>query len=253
MLDQDDIDRFVRDGWVRLDAAFSPDLAAEVRAALWPETGADPGDPATWTQPVVRLGDHVGGPFAVVVNAPALRAAFDRLVGPGRWLPRVSIGYGVVRFPAPGDPGDTGWHVDASFPGGDPADFMSYRVNVRSRGRALLMLLLFSDTGEDDAPTRLRVGSHREVARLLAPAGEEGLGFMDLAARLGATDGLPEALATGPAGTAYLCHPFLVHAAQPHRGARPRFMTQPPLLWRGEPTLDGPSAVERAIREALAR
>ncbi len=35
------------------------------------------------------------------------------------------------------------------------------------------------------------------------------------------------ALATGEAGTVYLCHPFLVHAAQIHRGKRPRFMAQP--------------------------
>ncbi|MGE0704041.1 MAG: phytanoyl-CoA dioxygenase, partial [Vicinamibacterales bacterium] len=27
-----------------------------------------------------------------------------------------------------------------------------------------------------------------------------------------------------------LCHPFLVHGAQPHQGERPRFLAQPPLL-----------------------
>jgi hypothetical protein len=58
-------------------------------------------------------------------------------------------------------------------------------------------------------------------------------------------------LASGPAGTVYLCHPFLVHAAQPHRGTRPRFMAQPPLL-PGEPLrIDGPSSVEQAIAAAL--
>jgi len=31
----------------------------------------------------------------------------------------------------------------------------------------------------------------------------------------------PQALATGEAGTAYLCHPFLIHAAQKHRGSVP--------------------------------
>ena len=44
------------------------------------------------------------------------------------------------------------------------------------------------------------------------------------------TGGCDQALAIGPAGTVYLCHPFLVHAAQPHRGSQPRFMAQPPLL-----------------------
>jgi len=108
------------------------------------------------------------------------------------------------------------------------------------------MLFLFSDVGEDDAPTRLRLGSHRDIARQLAPHGEAGLTLRELAA-----DGFAgsahrqEALATGEAGTVYLCHPFLVHAAQPHRGQRPRFMAQPPLLPAGP--LDPAMPVARAI------
>lgn len=65
----------------------------------------------------------------------------------------------------------------------------------------------------------------------------------------------PQALATGEAGTVYLCHPFLVHAAQMHRGSVPRFMAQPPLA-PAEPFrlhwADGDySPVEIAIRRAL--
>jgi hypothetical protein len=56
--------------------------------------------------------------------------------------------------------------VDVSFGTEDP-DFLSWRANVASKGRALLMLFLISDVGEDDAPTRIRVGSHRDVARTL--------------------------------------------------------------------------------------
>ena len=93
------------------------------------------------------------------------------------------------------------------------------------------MLFLFSDVGPDDAPTRIRVGSHLELARILEPAGEEGRSLGELAINgFDETSGCAEVLATGNAGTVYLCHPFLVHAAQPHRGTRPRFMAQPPLL-----------------------
>jgi phytanoyl-CoA dioxygenase PhyH len=158
-------------------------------------------------------------------------------------------------LPSPTDPGDTGWHVDASFGTEDP-DFLSWRVNVTSKGRALLMLFLFSDVGPDDAPTRIRVGSHLEIARVLARAGDEGLSLRELVASgVLETAGSREALATGDAGTVYLCHPFLVHAAQPHRGAHPRFMAQPPLL-PAEPLAliraDGEySPVEQAIRRAL--
>jgi hypothetical protein len=127
---------------------------------------------------------------------------------------------------------------------------------VTSKERALLMLFLFSDVGQDDAPTRIRTGSHLDVARMLAPAGEDGLSLRQLSANgFAETADRPEVLATGEAGTVYLCHPFLVHAAQPHRGTRPRFMAQPPLA-PAEPFLlereDGAySPVEQAIRNAL--
>ena len=236
--------------------AFPREIADAARAILWRDTGCDPADPATWTRPVIRLGMYAQPPFVDAANTPALHAAFDQLVGAGRWLRRDSLGTFPVRFPSPDDPGDAGWHVDASF-GYDHPDFMEWRVNVRSRGRALLMLFLFSDVGEDDAPTRIRVGSHLEMARQLAPAGEAGLSLRDMAATgFAETAHCREVLATGEAGTVYLCHPFLVHAAQPHRGTRPRFMAQPPLLPALAAGLDierGEAAVERAIRVALDR
>lgn len=64
-----------------------------------------------------------------------------------------------------------------------------------------------------------------------------------------------EALASGEAGTVYLCHPFLVHAVQQHRGSRPRFLAQPPLLPAEAFLLkrtDGAyTPVEQAIRIAV--
>jgi hypothetical protein len=55
---------------------------------------------------------------------------------------------------------------------------------------------------------------------------------MELAKKLHTLPTYKEALATGSAGTVYLCHPFIVHAAQDHRGETPKFMAQPPLLPR---------------------
>jgi hypothetical protein len=191
-----------------------------------------------------------------------LHAAFDTLVGAGRWVPRTSLGGFPIRFPHVEDPGDTGWHVDASFPPDalnekPAASYLDWRVNLRSEGRALLMLFLFSDVGEDDTPTRIRVGSHLRVARLLAPAGEDGVSILDLSGLAAPeTEGMEEVTATGKAGTVYLCHPFLLHAAQPHRGATPRFMAQPPLCPKVPFELkrtDGDySPVEQAIRLGLS-
>ena len=146
-------------------------------------------------------------------------------------------------------------HVDASF-GTEHPDFLTWRVNVTSKGRALLMLFLFSDVGPEDAPTRVRAGSHLEMARMLRPAGDEGLSLREMAANgFAETADCPEVLATGAAGTVYLCHPFLVHAAQPHRGTRPRFLAQPPLSPTKPLVLQDAgrpySPVERAIRSAL--
>ena len=221
--------------------------------APWREMGLDPDDPATWTQPVVRLGMFGGSPWVEAANTPQLVTAFDQLAGQGRWIPPRALGTFVVRFPAAESANDEGWHVDVSF--GEGADFMEWRANVMSRGRALLMLFLFSDVSETDGPTRIRKGSHADVARMLAPAGEAGLTLRELVAQLSETERREEALATGPAGTVYLCHPFLVHAAQRNCGTRPRFLAQPPLLPREGLRLeredDAYSPVEIAIRQAI--
>ncbi|MGD9740061.1 MAG: phytanoyl-CoA dioxygenase family protein [Bauldia sp.] len=254
----DEIDAFIRDGFVRIDRAVPDDVVEEAMAILWRDTGCKPDDPSTWTRPVVRLGFYGDKPFARAANMPVLHHAFDELCGAGRWVPRMNLGTFPVRFPSDEDPGDAGWHVDVSFRDeADPEhDFLSWRLNLASKGRALLLLFLFSDVGENDAPTRMRAGSHRFIARRLAPAGEAGLTLRELGADgFASTEGLPEVLATGAAGTVYLCHPFLVHAAQPHRGTRPRFMAQPPLLpaepLRLERNEGAYSPVEIAIRSAL--
>jgi hypothetical protein len=250
------LERFIHDGYLKIERAFPHTLADAGRAILWRDTGCDPDDPSSWTQPVIRLGYYDQEPFAQAANTPLLRAAFDQLVGPGRWAPRPNLGTFPVRFPSDQPPGDDGWHIDVSFmlEGDDAGDLFSWRANLASRGRALLMLFLFSDVGEDDAPTRLRVGSHLDMARRLEPAGERGYTLRELAAE-GFDDSAhrPVALATGEAGTVYLCHPHIVHAAQPHRGAQPRFMAQPPLLPHPKaPPSDHSSPVEHAIALALS-
>jgi hypothetical protein len=247
------IEQFVHDGFVRIDDAFPRALADACRSILWRATGCAEEDPSTWTRPVVRVGEIPNPLFRDAANTPRLRAAFDALVGPGRWLPRGSLGTFPIRFPSSIDPGDCGWHVDVSFGFEGQPDFLEWRANVTSKGRALLMLFLFSDVGDDDAPTRLRVASHHDVARKLAPHGDAGLTLRELA-DFSESAHRRVAFATGPAGTVYLCHPFLVHAAQPLRvGRRPRFLGQPALLPREplDPWRDDASPVERAIRIAL--
>lgn len=221
-------DEFDERGFVRIDGAFSREQAEAALDLFWRDSGVKRDDPTTWTKPVIRLGMYPQ--VADVANTPKLHAAFDELVGAGRWLPTRAVGTVVARFPSDQPPGDDGWHIDASFPGGDPNNYFEWRINSESRGRLLLMLFLFTDVTADDAPTRIRVGSHRTIEELLKPHGDEGLSFMEVAQRIDVTKDAPEALAIGDAGTVYLCHPFLAHAGQAHHGKTPRFIAQPPLF-----------------------
>lgn len=244
------VQNFIDDGFIKIENAFNVDLAKRGQDELWADLGLSPDEPEKWLQPVIRVASKHSPPFIEAANTPQLHKAYDQLVGEGRWLAPKGLGTFPIRFPSPKAPGDDGWHVDMSF--GDSEDFMEWRANVKSSGRALLMLFLFSDVGRDDAPTRIRKGSHTVIARELLPYGEAGASLRQLSASgYASTEACEVKLATGAAGTVYLCHPFLVHAAQPHRGQHPRFMAQPPLLPKGEfdPALP-PSPVQIAIRQA---
>ncbi|WP_114391290.1 phytanoyl-CoA dioxygenase family protein [Notoacmeibacter marinus] len=245
------VQSFIDNGFIKIENAFSAELAKQGQDALWAEIGSPPNKPESWSRPVVRIGFMASRAFVEAANTPQLHEAYDRLVGEGRWIAPNGLGTFPIRFPSSESPGDDGWHVDMSF-GTDNPDFMEWRINVKSSGRALLMLFLFSDVGPDDAPTRIRKGSHATIARDLLRYGEAGATLRQLSADgYASTEGCDVALATGAAGTVYLCHPFIVHAAQSHRGDKPRFMAQPPLLPKTEFDPEAPpSPVQIAIRQA---
>jgi len=228
VLSQAEIDSFTADGYVAVRGAVPADVLRRCQDEIWSalgEHGVRRDDPSTWREPVVRIGCPDSEAFAAAGSQPVLWEAFDQLIGEGRWWRRRGVGGSIpVRFPSQADPGDAGWHIEGSFEvGGD------WWVNYRSRARGLLALYLFSDVDAASAPTRVRPGSHRDAARVLAPAGDEGMPFpraAQLAARASAAR--PTELATGQAGDVIVCHPFLVHAASwPHTGRHPRIMAQP--------------------------
>lgn len=247
------ITEFIENGFVRIDGAFSKSTAAKACEILWRDLRLSPDKPESWVQPVIRLGMYSDAPFLDAARSPKLIAAYDKLAGKGCWSAPQAIGTFPVRFPSSTAPTDVGWHVDMSLDFNKP-DFMDWRINLRSDGRLLLMLFLFSDVTENDAPTQLRVGSHFAIARQLSSHGEKGLSLRELAKNgFSETADCSVALATGSAGTVYLCHPFIVHSAQPHFGRTPKFMAQPPLL----PVAEGVSSlvdspVQVAIRRALS-
>ncbi len=124
-------------------------------------------------------GRHGPGTVRRVGQLPALHEAFDLLVGAGRWQSRYSVGSFPLRFPHATEPDDAGWHIEGSY-AAEGAEHEWPYTNLVSRGRALLMLMLYSEVTEEDAPTRIRVGSHLDVPRVLAPYGEKGASSLAL-------------------------------------------------------------------------
>jgi hypothetical protein len=100
-LSDEQIDRFIQDGFVKMERAFPREMPDEAQATLWKNTGCDPDDPSTWVKPVIRLGDHGQKSFRNAANTELLRQAFDQPVGRGRWIPRMSLGTTRPRAFAP--------------------------------------------------------------------------------------------------------------------------------------------------------
>ena len=247
----------MRDGYVAIRGAVDTDTVAACRELIWDAVerrGVSRDDPASWPPLVDGIADLSAGPFQAAYLAPALTAAYDELIGPGRWQLWADMGESViVRFPAVDERANAGYHIEGSYaaPPGLPGRWW---VNVRSRARGLLALFLFTDVGRDDAPTRLLCGSHLAVPRFLAPYGEAGT---DADAEFWRPSTLCRmtAHATGKAGDVFLCHPFIVHTATwPHRGVGPRMIAQPAVNAPAGFALDGsdPSPVARAIVAGLA-
>jgi hypothetical protein len=252
VLTANQVEQFVEEGFVKLERAFPEGVGDQCRRELWDAIGCDPFDRSTWTQPFIRLESFGTPAFRAAANTPSLHEAFDQLVGAGRWIALTGLGTFPLRFPSTDAPLDAGWHVEAGFAGAHG----EMRVNLRSRGRALLMLFLFSEVGSGDAPTQVRVGSHLDVPQFLEDAGDDGVSWMTLCQQvLPASAGRPIELATGSLGDVYLCHPFLVHTGTAHRGSTPRFMAQPPLRSIEVLELDSPNPtpVERAVLNGRGR
>lgn len=235
---------------------FSGEIAGAGCAWLWEATGLSPDAPETWTEAKIWIHGSDAECFLAAGASPRLTSAFDDLVGAGRWRPYQGLGTFPIRFPhrPETEPDDKDWHIENSW---QPGEATSARTNVFSRARLLLVLFLFSDVDADNGATRIKVGSHLEMARRLEPFGAEGVVWpaqVELA-----RDAPGEVvLATGRAGDVYLCHPFLVHAAAANVGTRVRFIAQPALAPIEEVCLERSDAreyspVERAIRLGLGR
>ncbi|MFB1295645.1 phytanoyl-CoA dioxygenase family protein [Mycobacterium sp. pW049] len=217
------VDAFFADGFVKIPEAAPREIADAARALLWQRLDASPDDPTTWMQPVMWTADLTGeGPFGEIACSAALAETLDAICGDGGWVPRGSLGNIAVRFPVVPAAEDRGWHVDLN------TQLPDGTWMVSNRPQTLLLLTLLSEVTLDDAPTRIRAGSHRLVAAAL---GDRMYDAVEAGALVDeASADCPVRYATGMPGDMYVVHPFTVHAADEHRGSTPRFMAQSPVL-----------------------
>src|SRR4051794_28728975 len=135
-MDDELVERFLEDGFVKIEGAFPPRVAQHCASLLWRGTGYDPPGPASREDPVGGVAGRAQGPSAPAVNTPVLHEALDLLVGENRWQSRYSLGTFPLRFPHAEEPDDAGWHIEgSSLPEDAPAGM--YHTNLRSRDRAL--------------------------------------------------------------------------------------------------------------------
>lgn len=250
VLSKAEIEQFVTEGYVCLRDAFPREVAARGREFLWQHIGLDPEDPSGWTQKVVPLRETFEhGPFAEVVT-PRVNAAFDDLMGEGRWNPNPKMGWWPITFPGfakgPWQPPQEGWHVDGNF----------FHHHLTSKEQGLLPVFIFSDIEPGGGGTALSVGSHRHTARLLAAAEPAGISYQELGPLAEALPRDKMAEATSRAGDVVLLHPLMVHATSMNASKAVRFICNPGISLREPMQLqradDDHSPVERAIIEALA-
>lgn len=93
------INSFIDNGFVRIENAFSTEIADVCRAILRKENRCDPNNPDTWTQPVIRIGELGLELFKKAANTPILHSAFDQLVGKGNWLQRLTLESFLIHLP----------------------------------------------------------------------------------------------------------------------------------------------------------
>jgi hypothetical protein len=242
-------DEFDAQGFLRLRGVFSRAEAAAMEAHIWNalsrKHGISPGDPSSWEiPPGSKLQPLRTHPVFHPIGGPALVAALDDLIGPGRWgVPR-HWGQFLVSFPVPegSSRSRANWHTD--FP---------YSLAATCVVGALVISFI-AEVPRGNGGTLVIAGSHKLVARFVdAKPHLRGAKMKvtrqallqsdpwlkslccdwtveDWTARLPlsehAIEGLPVRVVElgGEPGDVVVGHPWLVHSPSPNRGDRPRFM-----------------------------
>ena len=268
-LSSQDLEAYIRDGFILLKQAFPPQVAQACRKELWKimkdNADIDRGDPNTWPIkfPLAEIyGAKEGTPWADVFTA-RLRQAVDQLCGKDQWE-EFGCGWWMMTFPqqlhqhghqqqqqeevlAWGGL-DGHWHIDGT----------TRQRCLHTREVGLIPIFLFSDVEPGGGGTALCRGSHHFVAQLLHEAGPEGLDALEIIQRgkvyaneMAATNDEHIVETVGQAGDVMFTHPFLIHGrsrncavAREESETGVRFMCHPSVRLKAFPSFEASPAKE---------
>jgi hypothetical protein len=230
VLSAEDLESFVRDGYVRITDAFPATVAEACRKIIWArlrELSINEEEPGLWPrrqglQDVFHKDD--GEPWCGIFTERLL-GAIDDVCGQGSWNP-FGAGWWTISFPGYCNPPwgvDGNWHVDGS----------SERHYIFSKAIGLVPIMLFSDVHPGSGGTAVARGSHKLVINALVSAGLRGMSGPDVKSIFeDHADDFEVVELCGSAGTVYLMHPYLLHARSKNLSATPRFICHPSVSLR---------------------
>jgi hypothetical protein len=224
LLTDKDVEHFIRKGYVKIESAFSREVAAQWSRDCFTRLGYDAEDKSTWAEQRIHLGstNHVMvSEFAPrVYDAICDLVGEDRLGQPCQWSDGFIVNLGIRADEPwqPAGPNTPGWHKDGDF----------FRHFLDSPEQGLLVFVNWTDVVHHGGPTYIATDSVPIVAKFLAdhPEGVLPTSF-DFPGLVGQCKEFEEATAT--AGDVYLLHPFVLHAASQNPLRLIRIITNPPV------------------------
>ena len=206
VLEPEQIERFIRDGYIIVSGLIPPDVLESTRATMWEALKMSPNDPATWPEKSIIV-PHEVNPLMKPCRTPGLDAVSEQLAGPhfyrrGGFSP-------VLNFPREGpqvfEP--LGCHIDGL------EETMVWPVK-----RYLVHLVYLTDTTEYGGALAVQPGSHRLVFEHWVTTGGRPNGSTP-------PSGLPYAdpiPVPGRAGDVVFMHYLLCHASSRNRSSHVR-------------------------------
>lgn len=251
-LSQEQIDHFIRYGFIHLNDCFSKDFADQWIAEAFVRLGYDPVDRATWEKPIIHM------PNSAFVNvrefAPKAYDAIcqllggeERIKGDVRWGNGFIVNFhlGAEREWVAPSPEAGGWHKDG--------DFFWHFLDSPEQG--LLVIVVWRDIGPRGGGTFMAPDSIKPVSEyLLANRGGIHPFEGNFGSLINQCHDFREV--QGSVGDVVLMHPYMLHASSQNHSGIARFITNPPVSLR-EPlnfNRENPadySPVERAVLHAL--